>query len=112
MMFRTRLLLVFTFVIVAAVGMVELLVQGTTRRAFEKVEAQRASALAQQFQREFQRRGREIVRAVNAIAASNEASDIAISADPARYYDTAPGLAVRYIRAMKPAVASMFRNSL
>lgn len=93
MMFRTRLLLVFTFVIVAAVGMVELLVQGTTRRAFENVEAQRASALAQQFQREFHRRSLEMVRAVNAIAASDEASNIAISDDPARYYDTAPGLA-------------------
>jgi two-component system nitrogen regulation sensor histidine kinase NtrY len=96
MMFRTRLLLVFTFVIVAAVAMVELLVQGTTRRAFEKVEAQRASALAQQFKKEFHRRGQEMVRAVNAIAASNEASDIAISSDPARYYDTAPSLAASH----------------
>jgi two-component system nitrogen regulation sensor histidine kinase NtrY len=95
-MFRTRLLLIFTIAIVAAVGTVELLVQGTTRRAFEKVEAQRASALTQQFQKEFQRRGQEFVRAVNAIAASNEASDIAISSDPARYYDTAPGLAASH----------------
>ncbi|HXA52500.1 MAG TPA: ATP-binding protein [Candidatus Acidoferrum sp.] len=95
-MFRTRLLLIFTIAIVAAVGMVELLVQGTTRRAFEKVEEQRASALTQQFQKEFQRRGQEFVRAVNAIAASNEASDIAISSDPARYYDTAPGLAASH----------------
>ena len=71
MMFRTRLLLIVTVAIVAAVGTVGLLVQGTTRRAFEKVEAQRASALTQQFQKEFQRRGQEFVRAVNAIAASN-----------------------------------------
>jgi signal transduction histidine kinase len=93
MTFRTKLLLTFTSAIVAAVGLVELLVQGATRRAFENVEAQRASALAQQFQKEFHRRGQEIVRAVNAIAASNDASDIAISADAARYYDTAPALA-------------------
>ncbi len=96
MMFRTRLLLIFTFAIVAAVGLVELLVQSATRRAFEDVEAQRASALAQQFQKEFHRRGQEIVRAVNAIAAGNDASDIAISSDPARYYDTAPGLAASH----------------
>jgi two-component system, NtrC family, nitrogen regulation sensor histidine kinase NtrY len=96
MMFRTRLLLIFTIAIVAAVGMVELLVQGTTRRAFEKVETERASALTQQFHKEFQRRGQEFVRAVNAIAASNEVSDIAISSDPARYYDTAPGLAASH----------------
>jgi signal transduction histidine kinase len=96
MMFRTRLLLIVTVAIVAAVGTVGLLVQGTTRRAFEKVEAQRASALTQQFQKEFQRRGQEFVRAVNAIAASNQASDIAISSDPARYYDIAPGLAASH----------------
>ena len=95
-MFRTRLLLIFTFVIVAAVGMVELLVQGTTRRAFESVEAQRAGALAQQFQKEFQRRGQEMVRAVNAIAAGNEATEIAISSEPLRYYDAAPGLAASH----------------
>ena len=96
MMFRTRLLLIFTVAIVAAVGLVELLVQSATRRAFENVETQRASALAQQFQKEFERRGQEVVRAVNAIAAGNEASDIAISSDPARYYDTAPGLAASH----------------
>src|SRR5947207_1615304 len=93
MMFRTRLLVIFTIAIVAAIGLVELLVQGTTRRAFERVEAQRASALAAQFQNEFHRRGLEIVRAVDAIAASDDATTIAISPDYARYYDAAPPLA-------------------
>jgi len=93
MMFRTRLLLVFTIAIVASIGVVELLVQGITRRAFEGLETQRAGALAQQFQKEFQRRGQEIVRAVDAIAAGNDASDIAITSDPARYYDAASTLA-------------------
>jgi two-component system, NtrC family, nitrogen regulation sensor histidine kinase NtrY len=96
MTFRTRLLLIFTLAMVAAVAVTELLVQGITRRTFEKLEAERASALAQQFQKEFHRRGQEIVRAVNAIAASNEATDIAISGDPARYYDAAPGLAASH----------------
>src|SRR5947209_1824542 len=79
MMFRTRLLVILTIAIVAAIGLVELLVQGTTRRAFERVEAQHASALAAQFQKEFQRRGLEIVRAVNAIADSEEGSNLAMN---------------------------------
>src|SRR5262245_43160889 len=96
MTFRTRLLLIFTLAMVAAIGITVLLVQGTTRRSFESVEVQRASVLAQQFQKEFQRRGQEIVRAVSAIAAGNEATDIAIASDPARYYDAAPGLAASH----------------
>jgi hypothetical protein len=48
-----------------------------SRRAFESVEGQRASALTAQFQKEFQRRGQEIVRAVNTIAASDDAIAIA-----------------------------------
>lgn len=96
MMFRTRLLLIFTIAIVAAVGVVELLAQSITRRTFEREESQRAAALAQQFRKEFQRRGQEIVRAVNAIAASNDAADIAISSDPARYYDTASAMAASH----------------
>ncbi len=45
MMFRTRLLLIFTVAIVAAVAVVELLVLGSTRQAFERSESQRAEAL-------------------------------------------------------------------
>jgi signal transduction histidine kinase len=93
MMFRTRLLVVFTIAMIAAVGTVELLAQGIARRTFENLEAQHASALALQFQKEFERRGREIVRAVNAVAASNEAIEIAIRSDPARDYEAAASLA-------------------
>jgi two-component system nitrogen regulation sensor histidine kinase NtrY len=97
MMFRTRLLVIFTIAIVASVGIVVLLVQGITRRAFERMEEQRASALTQQFRKEFQRRGQEIQQSVNAIAASNEAADIAISPDPAaNYHDAAPALAASH----------------
>jgi signal transduction histidine kinase len=93
MMFRTRLLVVFTIAMIAAVGTVELLAQGIARRTFENLEVQHASALALQFQKEFERRGREIVRAVNAVAASNEAIEIAIRSDPARDYEAAASLA-------------------
>jgi signal transduction histidine kinase len=93
MTFRTRLLLVFTIAVVAAVGLVELLVTGSTRRTFEALEAQRADDLTRQFRREFDRRGREIVRAVTAIAASDEAANVAIQPDSADWYEEAGKLA-------------------
>jgi nitrogen fixation/metabolism regulation signal transduction histidine kinase len=96
MTFRTRLLVIFTIAMIAAIAAVELLAQSIARRSFENLETQHASALALQFQKEFQRRKDEIVRAVNAIAAGNEATDIAISADPARYYDAASSLAASH----------------
>ena len=93
MTFRTRLLLVFTLAVVAAVGLVEALVQHSTRQAFEAVEAQRVDGLVAQFRKEFDRRKQEIVRAVNGIARSEELRTIATSADYAPYYDAAQELA-------------------
>ena len=93
MTFRTRLLVIFTLAVVASVGLVELLVSNSTRQAFERVEAQRVDALVTQFQKEFDRRKQEIVRAVNGIARSDELRTIAMSADFASYYDAAQDLA-------------------
>ena len=89
MKFRTRLLLIFTLALVASVAVVDLLVLGSTRRAFERSERQRADALALQFRNEFDRRGRELVRTVNAIAASEGTRNIAIQPDYTQYYDYA-----------------------
>src|SRR5690242_16231515 len=89
---RTRLLLIFTVVVVATVALVEILVSRTTRNAFERMENQRVEALVTQFRREFARRGDEIVRAVNSIAASDAATSIALSPDPAAHYNEAPAL--------------------
>jgi len=91
--FRTRLLVVFTLAVVAAVGLVEALVLSSTRQAFEDVETQRVDGLVAQFQKEFDRRKQEIVRAVNGIARSDELRAIATSADYAPYYDAAQDLA-------------------
>jgi len=91
--FRTRLLLVFTLAVVASVGMVEWLVTRATREAFERVEGQRADVLAAQFQREFDRRGQEIVRAVKDIAVSDAAIAAAISPDESAYYNEASAMA-------------------
>jgi signal transduction histidine kinase len=93
MTFRTRLLLVFTLTVVASVGMVEWLVTRATRDAFERMERQRADALVAQFQREFDARGREIVRAIRNIAQSDAAVSVAISADDSAYYNEASAMA-------------------
>lgn len=93
MTLRTRLLLMFTVVVVATVALVEALVARTTRGAFERVENQRVNDLVAQFRREFARRGDEIVRAVNGIAASDMATGIALAPDPAANYNEAATMA-------------------
>jgi two-component system nitrogen regulation sensor histidine kinase NtrY len=96
MSFRTRLLVTFTLAIVAAVGLVELLVLGTTRQAFEREESQRAGALTTQFRKEFERRRSEILRTVNAIAASDAVRNIAIQSDYTEFFDYAAPLAATH----------------
>ena len=94
MTFRTRLLLIFTVAVVVTVGLVEWVVSVTARRQFEAVEAQRAGDLVAQFRAEFQRRGEEIVREVNGIAASDAA--IGMAADPSPSYGEAGSLAAAH----------------
>jgi signal transduction histidine kinase len=93
MTFRTRLLVIFTFAIVAAVGLVELLVLDNTREAFERAEAQRVGALVAQFRKEFDRRRDEIARAVKGIAESEAAVNIALAPDYGAFYAEATALA-------------------
>ena len=96
MTFRTRLLLIFTVAVVASVALVEWLVADSTRQAFERMETQRVNGLVAQFRKEFAQRGQEIVRAVNGIAASEAAVNIAISADYSPYYNEAASLAAAH----------------
>jgi signal transduction histidine kinase len=93
MTFRTRLLLIFALAVIVSVGLVELLVSRTTRDAFERVQTSRVDALTGQFRKEFARRGGEIARAVNGIAGSDAILGIAVSSDPAPYYNEAATLA-------------------
>ena len=79
MTFRTRLLLIFTVAIVAAVGLVEVLVLSQTREAFERAESQRVEALVAQFRKEFDRRQDEIARDVKRIAESEAALNVAVA---------------------------------
>jgi two-component system nitrogen regulation sensor histidine kinase NtrY len=93
MTFRTRLLLIFAVAVAAAVGMVELIVSSRARRAFENMEAHRVNAIVAQFDKEFHRRGEEMVRTVEGIADSAAAREIAISPDPSAYLPEAGSLA-------------------
>jgi len=93
MTFRTRLLLLFAVAVAAAVGVVEAIVSSRARTAFENMEARRVNAIVAQFDKEFQRRGEEIVRTVEGIAESPVAREIAITPDPSAYLTEAGTLA-------------------
>ncbi len=93
MTFRTRLLLIFAVALTAAVGIVESIVSSSARRAFESMEAHRVNAIVAQFDKEFQRRGEEIVRTVEGIADSPAVREIAITPDPSAYLLEAGALA-------------------
>jgi signal transduction histidine kinase len=93
MTFRTRLLLLFAVAVAAAVGIVEAIVSSRARTAFENMEAHRVNAIVAQFDKEFQRRGEEIVRTVEGIAESPVAREIAITPDPSAYLSEAGTLA-------------------
>ena len=79
MSFRRKLLLMFALTVVLSVTAVAWLVSMITRQAFEKSNEERASALAAQFQREFNRQGDDILRRVEAIAASDAVTRIALA---------------------------------
>ena len=93
MTFRTRLLLIFTASVVAAVGLAGWLVFANTRGAFARLETQRTDLLVAQFRREFERRKEEVVRSIDAVATSESAVNVAISSDYAPYYGEAGTLA-------------------
>lgn len=91
--FRTRLLLIFTAAVVTAVGLVDWLVTRATRQAFERVEGQNVNASVAQFRREFERRGKDVVRAIDSLAASDTVLNVAIAPDTSSFYGEASALA-------------------
>ena len=68
MTFRSKLFWIFTFALLLSVGLIAAGVILVTREAFEDLNRQHSDALVQQFQREFERRGQEIVNRVQGIA--------------------------------------------
>lgn len=79
MSFRRKLLLMFALAITLAVAAVTWTVSAMTRRAFERADTERTAVLVSEFRNEFHRRGEEVVRRVEAIAASDTATRMALS---------------------------------
>ena len=78
MSFRRKLLAIFSVTVFLAVAMISFMVSSIARRAFEESETERTNALVAQFQREFERRGEDVVRRVEAIAASDSVNRMAL----------------------------------
>jgi two-component system, NtrC family, nitrogen regulation sensor histidine kinase NtrY len=94
MKFRRKLLAVFALTVFLSVAAVALLVSAVTRRAFEHSEDERTAALVTQFRREFNRQGEDVGRRVEAIAASEAASHMALAlnkkpTDSGPYFESA-----------------------
>ncbi len=100
MTLRQRLLLMFSLVVVLAVGAVAWIVSLRTRNAFEQVDQQRTAALISETRGEFARRGEEISQTLDRIAASDHVQRIAVDVtqggDQAPYIRDAGSLAQEY----------------
>lgn len=101
MTFRIKLFVVFTLAILLAVGLVAISVTYATRRAFEQVYTRHTDALVAQFQREFERRGQDVVRRIQGIADAEATVRMAIDlsrpqADVSVYVHDATGLSQQH----------------
>ena len=98
MSFRKRLLLMFALTIALVVALSSSAVWVLLRRSFERANEERADALTAQFRAEFVRRGEEVSRRVEAVAAGETARRISLEtnrpdADPGSHVNEARGLA-------------------
>jgi two-component system, NtrC family, nitrogen regulation sensor histidine kinase NtrY len=100
MTFRFKLALMFTLTVVVAVTLVAWGVSTYTRGKFEVLEQQHTDDLVEQFQKEMEQRGDEIVNRVEGIAQSESTLGMAIQlsrgTDPAMYVNDAAGLATSH----------------
>src|SRR5580658_10116172 len=78
MSFRKKLLLLFALTVLVCVAVISISVYGTIRRSFEQADQDRANAVAAQFRSEFQRRGSEVARKVESVAASESVQRMAL----------------------------------
>ncbi|MGO9864710.1 MAG: ATP-binding protein [Terriglobales bacterium] len=78
MSFRKKLLLLFAATVLLCVAVISASVYSTIRGSFEKADQDRANAVAAQFRAEFQRRGLEVARKVESVAASETVQRIAL----------------------------------
>jgi signal transduction histidine kinase len=94
MSFRAKVFLSITGTVVLAVWIVAGVVSTTVTKSFERREVQRTATLVSQFRREFDRRGADVVRRIEAIANSDAVLRIGVNlSDTAQYYSEAQTLA-------------------
>lgn len=97
MSFRAKVFLSITATVVLAVWIVAAVVSALVTESFERRDAQRTASLVNELQREFNRRGAEVARRVQAIADSDAvqrlAVDIGGKLDTSQYYAQAQALA-------------------
>ena len=78
MSFRQKLLLLFAATILLCVAVMSVSVYGTMRQSFEQANRDRANSVAAQFRSEFERRGREVERKIESVAATETVQRIAL----------------------------------
>lgn len=97
-MFRRKLVAMFALTVFLSVAAVSWLVSEVTRRAFDRSEDERTSALVAQFRREFNRQGEAVAQKVEAIAASEALNRMTLAlnrapADSGPYFELAKSTA-------------------
>jgi signal transduction histidine kinase len=95
--FRTKVFLSITATVVFAVWMVAGVVSALVTKSFERLDAQRTATLVSQFHREFDRRGAEVARRLDAIVNSDPIARISVDLatrqfDPGKYFGDAQAL--------------------
>jgi signal transduction histidine kinase len=94
---KTKLLLLITLGIAGSVGTVAFLIEERAHEAFRAVEQERTATLVDQFHREFQHEGDEIIHGVESIANSDSmlrtAMELTNGADVAAYVNEAQNYA-------------------
>ena len=97
MSFRTKLFLSITATVVLAVWVVAAVVSTLVTQSFERRDSQRTASLVSQLQREFDRRGADVARRVQAVADSDAVQRLAVNLggqlDTSQYYAQAQTLA-------------------
>src|ERR1700694_6093515 len=78
MSFRKKHLLLFAATVLLSLATVSASVYSTIRRSFEQANQDRANAIAAQFRSEFQRRGSEVVRKVESVAAGETVQHLSL----------------------------------
>lgn len=78
MSFRRKLLLLFALTVLFCVAVITASVWSTMRGSFEGAYEERAGAVSAQFRSEFQRRGDEVARKVEAVAATDTVQRVAL----------------------------------